>query len=116
MSDPFWHRTGQANWDDVLSLYDALLAISGSPVVAINRTLALAEVEGAAAALRALDALASDARLAQYQPYWAARAEFLARTGDQAEARQAYDLAVGLERDPAVRRYLLKRKAELPVS
>jgi predicted RNA polymerase sigma factor len=112
------HRrlTGHANWDDVLSLYDALLALSGSPVVAINRTLALSEVEGSVAALAALDALASDARLAQYQPYWAARAEFLTRAGDQAGARHAYDLAIGLERDPAVRRYLLKRKAELTVS
>jgi predicted RNA polymerase sigma factor len=107
------HRSGRANWDDVLALYDALLELSGSPVVAINRALALAEVEGPAAALAALDGLASDARLSQYQPYWAARAEFLARTGDQAAARHAYDIAIGLERDPAVRRYLQQRQATL---
>lgn len=109
------HRrmTGRANWDDVLVLYDALLALSGSPVVGINRALALAEVQGTAAALAALDALASDARLAQYQPFWAARAEFLARTGDRGGARHAYDVAIGLERDPAVRRYLQQRQESL---
>jgi RNA polymerase sigma-70 factor (ECF subfamily) len=109
------HRrlTGNANWADVLALYDALLALCGSPVVAINRALALAELQGAAAALEALDGLQTDPRLAQYQPYWAARAEFLARTGDRAGARHAYDIAVGLERDPAVRRYLQHRQAGL---
>ncbi len=109
------HRrlTGRANWSDVLVLYDALLALSGSPVVGINRAIALAEVQGTAAALAALEALAADPRLAQYQPYWAARAEFLARSGDQAGARNAYDVAVGLERDPAVRRYLQHRQAAL---
>jgi RNA polymerase sigma-70 factor (ECF subfamily) len=109
------HRrlTGRANWSDVLVLYDALLALSGSPVVGINRAIALAEVQGTAAALAVLDALAADPRLAQYQPYWAARAEFLARRGDQAGARNAYDVAVGLERDPAVRRYLQQRQAAL---
>jgi predicted RNA polymerase sigma factor len=107
------HRrlTGSANWADVLVLYDALLALSGSPVVAINRALALAEVQGAEAALAVLDGLASDARLAQYQPYWAARAEFLLRTGDRGGAHHAYDIAIGLERDPAVRRYLQHRQA-----
>jgi len=109
------HRrlTGNANWTDVLALYDALLALSGSPVVALNRALALAEVRDAAAALAALEALASDARLAEYQPYWAARAEFLTRTGERDEARHAYDIAAGLERDPAIRRYLQQRRAEL---
>jgi RNA polymerase sigma-70 factor (ECF subfamily) len=109
------HRrlTGRANWDDVLALYDALLMLSASPVVAINRALALAEVEGAVAALAALDALAADPRLAQYQPYWAARAECLARCGDSAGAHGAYEIAVGLERDPAVRRYLQQKQAGL---
>ena len=109
------HRrlTGSANWADVLVLYDALLALSGSPVVALNRALALAEVQGAAAALAVLEGLASDARLAQYQPYWAARAEFLLRSGDRGGAHHAYDIAIGLERDPAVRRYLQHQQARL---
>jgi predicted RNA polymerase sigma factor len=107
-------RTGEANWPSVVQLYDALLALSGSPVVAINRALAIAAVDGAAVALRAIDELASDKRLTEYQPYWAARAELLARTGACAEARQAYDVAIGLERDPAVRSFLQQRQAGLP--
>ena len=72
-------RTGRANWAEVVELYDALLALTGSPVVALNRALALAELHGAASALEALREVAADARLTEYQPYWAARAELLAR-------------------------------------
>ena len=73
-------RTGRADWAAIERLYDALLAITGSPVVAINRAIAVAETRGPAAGLAALDALADDARLADYQPYWAARAGLLARS------------------------------------
>ena len=97
----------------MVELYDALLVLCGSPVVAINRALAIAETQGAGAALEALQELAADARLTQYQPYWAARAELLARTGACGEARQAYEIAIGLERDPAVRRFLQQRQSAL---
>jgi RNA polymerase sigma-70 factor (ECF subfamily) len=107
-------RTGHANWAAVVQLYDALSALTGSPVVAINRALAIAELQGAGTALQAMQELAADARLAEYQPYWAARAELLARTGAPAEARRAYQIAIGLERDPAVRRFLQRRQAALP--
>ncbi len=106
-------RTGHANWAEVVQLYDALLALVGSPVVAINRALAIAEMQGAAAALEAMPEVATDVRLAEYQPYWAARAELLARTGANGEARRAYESAIGLERDPAVRRFLQRRQAAL---
>jgi RNA polymerase sigma-70 factor (ECF subfamily) len=106
-------RTGRADWEAVVRLYDALFAISKSPVVAINRTLAIAELHGPDAALAALPDAASDARLLEYQPYWAARAELLTRTGARDEARQAYEIAIGLERDPAVRRFLQRRQSEL---
>jgi len=106
-------RKGDANWSSIVQLYDALLALSGSPVVAINRALAIAEVEGAPAALEILQSLANDARLTQYQPYWAARAELLARTHARDEARHAYEVAIGLERDPAVRDFLLQRQSAL---
>ena len=106
-------RTGRANWAEVVRLYDALFALGGSPVVAINRAMAVAEIEGADAALEALQEVAADARLAEYQPYQAARAELLARTGAHGEARGAYEIAIGLERDPAVRRFLRRRQAEL---
>jgi predicted RNA polymerase sigma factor len=103
-------RTGRGNWSDVLQLYDALLAITPSPVVAINRAMALAELGDAGAALAALPDADTDSRLAAYQPYWAARAELLARTGVLDEARKAYEVAIGLERDPAVRRFLQRRR------
>jgi len=107
-------RTGRANWTEVVQLYDALFALAGSPVVAINRALAIAELHGAQAGLQAMPDLEADPRLAEYQPYWAARAELLARTGAYQEARRAYEIAVGLERDPAVRAFLQRRQADLP--
>jgi predicted RNA polymerase sigma factor len=106
-------RTGRANWADVVQLYDALWAISGSPVVAINRALAIAELHGAKAALDAMPNVSADARLADYQPYWAARAELLAKTHAHQEACHAYEIAIGLERDPTVRRFLQKRLSAL---
>ncbi len=105
-------REGHPNWASVVQLYDALLALCGSPVVALNRSLAVAEVSGAAAALEILQRLAADPRLREYQPYWAARAELSARCGAIEEARQAYEIAIGLERDPAVRRFLQQRRAQ----
>jgi RNA polymerase sigma-70 factor (ECF subfamily) len=105
--------TGYTDWTAVRQLYEALSAVAGSPVVSINRAVAIAEAEGAAAGLTALDELDGDGRLAEYQPYWAARAGLLARLGTVFEAAEAYDRAIGLERDPAVRRFLQRRRAEL---
>jgi RNA polymerase sigma-70 factor (ECF subfamily) len=107
-------RTGRANWAEIVQLYDALFALAGSPVVAINRALAIAEVHGAGTGLEAMPEVTADARLAEYQPWWAARAELLARTGAHEEARLAYEMAIGLERDPAVRAFLQRRQAALP--
>ncbi|HEX6443338.1 MAG TPA: DUF6596 domain-containing protein [Stellaceae bacterium] len=106
-------RGAAADWAAIDRLYDALLAMSGSPVVAINRAVAAAEVRGAATGLAMLDAVAGDTRLRSYQPYWAARAELLARSGDMGGAEKAYQLAIGLEADPAVRRYLQQRQEAL---
>jgi predicted RNA polymerase sigma factor len=107
-------RTGHTNWAEVVQLYDALFALAGSPVVAVNRALAIAEMHGAGAALDALQEVAADVRLTEYQPYWAARAELMAKTGARDEARHAYEIAIGLERDPAVRRFLQQRLSALP--
>jgi RNA polymerase sigma-70 factor (ECF subfamily) len=105
--------TGRTDWSAIEHLYDALATIIDSPVVAINRAIAVAEARGPAAGLAALSALADDARLAEYQPYWAARAGLLARTGEIAAAEQAYERAIGLEADPAVRDFLQHRCAQL---
>lgn len=107
-------RGGDADWAAIVSLYDALLAMTDSPVVAINRAVALSEAEDAETGLAALDELAGDPRLRDYQPYWAARAGLLAQAGNMPAAGEAYDRAIGLEADPAVRRFLQHRRAALP--
>lgn len=98
--------TGIGNWPIVVQLYDHLLAITGSPVVLLNRAVAVAEVDGPKAALAALAPLATDKRMQGYQPYWAARAHLFARSGERAEAAQAFTVAIGLTTDEAVRTYL----------
>jgi predicted RNA polymerase sigma factor len=102
-------RTGQPNWPEILELYDVLATLTDSPVVEMNRALASAEVDGPAAALEALERIARDGRLAGYQPYWAMRAELLWRTGAREAAREAYRMAIGLEEDPSVRRFLQRK-------
>jgi RNA polymerase sigma-70 factor (ECF subfamily) len=104
---------GRSDWRAIEQLYDALHMMTGSPVVAINRAVAVAENRGPAAALASLDAVSDDGRLAAYQPYWAARADLLARAGKQAEAGEAFGKAIALESDPAVRRFLEARQARL---
>jgi len=106
-------RTGQSDWHAIERLYAALSALTNSPVVTINRAVALAEINGAAAALAELDALAVDDRLAEYQPYWAARAELSARAGKIGAADHAYERAIGLEANPAIRDFLQKRRTEM---
>ena len=104
---------GRTDWPAIRDLYGALATLTGSPVAAINRAVAMAETEGASAGLQALETLGGDSRLGGYQPYWAALAGLLARLGRNSEAAQAYDQAIGLERDPAVRQFLQKQKAAL---
>ncbi len=106
-------RVGRSDWPVVVRLYDALLEVCASPEVAMNRALAVAERDGVSAGLEALEAVAADQRLIEYQPYWAARADLLARSGALAESAKAYDVALGLEQDPAVRRFLQHRRAAL---
>jgi RNA polymerase sigma-70 factor, ECF subfamily len=106
-------RSGATDWAAIEKLYDGLCAITGSPVAAINRAVAIAQTRGAAEGRAALPALADHPRLADYQPYWAARAELSARLGAIDSAEEAYGQAIGLEADPAVRRFLQKRRAEL---
>ena len=98
---------------DRRSVRGAVGRSTDSPVIAINRAVAIAETRGAAAGLAYLDALPSDGRLAEYQPYWAARADLLARAAQVDAAEQAYGRAINLEADPAVRAYLQKRRVLL---
>jgi RNA polymerase sigma-70 factor, ECF subfamily len=104
-------RLGRApDYAAIVLLYDALLALTGSQVVGLNRAVALAACRGPAAGLAALDVFAGDARMVHYQPYWAARADMLSRCGETEPARIAFERAIGLTIDPAVRAYLVSRQ------
>jgi RNA polymerase sigma-70 factor, ECF subfamily len=109
-------QTGQSDWVAIERLYSALAAMTDSPVVTINRAIAITETQGALAGLAVLDTVADDKRIAEYQPYWAARAGVLARAGDVAGADDAYRRAIGLEADPAVRQFLMCKRAEVTKS
>jgi predicted RNA polymerase sigma factor len=107
-------RTGSVPWVSVVSLYDALVQLTSSPVALVNRALAVAELSGPEAGWTAVEAAGADRRLESYQPYWAARANLLGRTGSYDAARHAYQVAIGLEQDPAVREYLRRCCDRLP--
>src|SRR5262249_39759647 len=77
------------------------------------RALAIGEMNGAAAGLEAMPSHDDDARLAGYNAYWAARADLLSRLQRIDESRAAFSMAIGLERDPAVRAHLQKRAVDL---
>jgi RNA polymerase sigma-70 factor (ECF subfamily) len=104
---------GRDNWPAIVALYDHLLARTHSPVVVLNRAVALAEVEGAHAALAAIAPLADDKRMQTYQPYWAALGHLRARAADKQAAIAALTIAIGLTTDPAVRTYLHTRITSL---
>ena len=101
-----------APWPVVLRLYDAMLAERDDVIVRLNRAVALAEVEGPAAALAAVEALA-DPRMADFQPWHAVRADLLWRLGRSEDADLAYDRALDLAPGPAERQWLESRRARL---
>ena len=83
----------ETDWSQIVALYDRLYAIQPNPVVALNRAVAVAALEGPAAGLDALDNIDV---VEDYQPYHAARADLLMRAGRHDEAIEAYDRAIGL--------------------
>jgi RNA polymerase sigma factor (sigma-70 family) len=103
---PTYART---DWPQIVTLYDALLAVWPSPVVALNRTVALAEVSGPGAALAEVERLERDGRLAGYQYLPAIKADLLGRLGRAGEAAAAYRAALGLTGNAAERAFLLGR-------
>jgi RNA polymerase sigma-70 factor (ECF subfamily) len=105
------HVTGQAgvtDWPQIALLYDSLLRMEPSPVVALNRAVALAEAGHPDAALRAVEALSP--QLADYQPFHAARADLLARLGRCDDSIKAYDRAIALSPTSADAAFLGKRR------
>jgi len=97
------------DWSQVVALYDRLSRIDPSPIVALNRAIAVAELDGPEVALALVDPLP----LTGYHAWQAARAELLRRLGRTAEARQAYDAAIGATENVAERTYLKRRLGEL---
>jgi RNA polymerase sigma-70 factor (ECF subfamily) len=105
----------EPDWKAIVTLYDDLLARTGSPVVALNRAIALGRLHGARAGLDALATLAAESRLQTYQPYWAGLAHLSAVAGDVEPARIAYARAIGLTIDPSVRNFLETRLRQLAI-
>jgi RNA polymerase sigma-70 factor, ECF subfamily len=97
------------DWRQVLALYDQLLALAPSPVIALNRAVAVAEVHGPSVALAAIDELALD----RYHLYHATRADLLARLDRRGEARRAYDRAYELTTNAAEKDLLDRKRRSL---
>jgi RNA polymerase sigma-70 factor (ECF subfamily) len=100
---------GDTDWRQILTLYDQLLQHAPTPIVALNRAVALAEVAGPATALRAIE----DLDLETYHLYHATRADLLARLGSHDDAVLAYDGAIRLATNAAERDFLRERRAVL---
>ena len=105
--------TGVTDWKAIAGLYDALYKLTSSPVVAINRAVAVAEVDGPEAGLAAMPALADHPELVQFQSFHAVRAAILGQCGRFEEALAAYEVAIGLEDSAAVREFLMAKQAEV---
>jgi RNA polymerase sigma factor (sigma-70 family) len=88
--------TEQTNWQQIVDLYDALLVVAPSPIVAMNRGVAVAELHGLDAGRQVLRALADDEKLSRYSFFWAARADLERRAGRPSEARPLYERAIAL--------------------
>ncbi len=102
------------DWGQIATLYDQLYAIAPSPIVALNRAVAIAELDGPAVALAAVDRLPElQPSLEAYHAWHATRADLLRRLGRSAEARAAYDAAIAATENPAERAYLSKRRSSL---
>jgi RNA polymerase sigma-70 factor (ECF subfamily) len=97
------------DWGQIAQLYDQLYAVTPSPVVALNRAVAIAELDGPAVALAEVDRLG----LSSYHAWHATRADLLRRLGRSAEAREAYDAAIAATENPAERAYLTRRRGSL---
>jgi RNA polymerase sigma-70 factor (ECF subfamily) len=105
--------TGATDWPAIAALYEALFALTASPVVAVNRAAAVSHARGPEEGLRLLDEVRTHGGLDAFEPYWVARADLCARIGEIEVARRAYAQAIGLQTDPAARAFLIERLAAL---
>ncbi len=107
-------RPGDTDWAEIVALYDLLRHIEPSPVVELNRAVAIAMRDGPAEGLRLVDALLASGELSRYRLAHAARADLCRRLGRVAEARAAYERTLALTEQGPERQYLQRRLAELP--
>lgn len=99
------------DWSQIVALYDQLVRLDPSPIIALNRSIAVAELDGPEVALAAVDRL--EDRLAGYHAYHATRADLLRRLGRSQESRTAYDKAIELAGNTAETAYLTRRRDQL---
>jgi RNA polymerase sigma-70 factor (ECF subfamily) len=107
-------NAASTDWAEIVGLYDALSRADSSPVIELNRAVAVAMRDGPAAGLVLIDAILERGDLMDYRLTHAARAELCRRLGRTAEARAAYERALALTRQEPERRFLDRRIAELP--
>lgn len=103
----------ETDWPQIVALYDLLLRTEPSPIVELNRTVAVAMRDGPAKGLELVDALLERGELAQYHLAHATRADFCRRLGRNADARASYERALALVKQEPEQRFLEKRLAEL---
>ena len=102
-------HTGRTDWAAIALFYEQLVRISPALGTRVGYAAAVAEAEGPEAGLAVLESIDRDA-VADYQPYWAVRAHLLQKIGKTGQASEAYDRAIGLAEDPAVREFLLQKR------
>jgi RNA polymerase sigma-70 factor (ECF subfamily) len=105
-------RTGVTDWNAIATLYEGLVRLAPTIGAQVGRAAAVAEIHGFAAALALLDGI--DAQAASYQPYWAVRAHLLQHLSRIDEAAAAFDRAIELATDPAVRSFLQRSRNARP--
>jgi RNA polymerase sigma-70 factor (ECF subfamily) len=101
----------ETDWSQIVALYDQLVRLDPSPIVALNRAVAVGELDGPHVALALVDPL--EDRLADYHAYQATRADLLRRLGRTQESQAAYDKAIELAANPAERSALTRRRDQL---
>jgi len=102
-------RSGPTDWAAIVLFYEQLLKVSPTLGTRVGNAAAVAEASGLEAGLAVLESIDRDA-VADYQPYWAVRAHLLQKIGKTGQASEAYDRAIGLAEDPAVREFLLQKR------
>lgn len=106
-------RAGDTDWNEIVYLYDLLLRIEPTPIVELNRAVAVAMRDGPAAGLALIDGLLGRGELAGYRLTHAARADLCRRLGRKVEARESYERALALTQSEPERQFLQRRLAEL---